>query len=402
LLEPGYHAYYPYFGTDENRLPEIDEGGKLEIDDARLEEKETQPPSRIGQSKLVERMEEEGVGTKSTRHNTLDKLYSRGYIENNPPRPTGLARAVVETMDEYADLVTDPEMTEQLEEDMRRIADGEVSQDEVMEESREMLDRIFEKLEQKEDEIADALIGGLKEDRTLGDCPDCEADEDGLLVIRSSRRGDKFVGCDAYPDCENTYPLPDDGKLVLVDETCDEHGLQHVKVLNGRNTYVHGCPVCKAEEADEEDDIVIGDCPDCGPTDGGELAIKRTRRGGRLVGCTRYPDCDYSLPLPRRGELEVTDEICAEHDLPEVVIHQSNDDEPWELGCPICNYESYKAEQEAEKGLRAIDGVGPATEEKLEDAGIETVEELNDADPEELAEDVDGVSASRIEGWQSA
>jgi len=139
LLEPGYHAYYPYFGTDENRLPEIDEGDKLEIDDARLEEKETQPPSRIGQSKLVERMEEEGVGTKSTRHNTLDKLYSRGYIENNPPRPTGLARAVVETMDEYADLVTDPEMTEQLEEDMRRIADGEVSQDEVMEESREML-----------------------------------------------------------------------------------------------------------------------------------------------------------------------------------------------------------------------------------------------------------------------
>jgi len=398
LLDAGYHAYYPYFGTDENRLPELEEGEALETVEARIEEKETQPPSRIGQSKLVERMEDEGVGTKSTRHNTIDKLYSRGYVESNPPRPTGLARAVVEAMDEYADLVTDPEMTERLEEDMRRIADGEVSRDDVMEESREMLDRVFEILEEKEDEIGDALVQGLKDDRTLGGCPDCG----DSLVVRSSRGGSRFVGCDAYPDCENTYPLPDDGKLVLVDEACDEHGLKHAKVLNGRNTYVHGCPVCKAEEAEEEDDVVIGDCPDCGDEEGGELAIKRTRSGGRLVGCTRYPDCDYSLPLPRKGELEVTDDVCDEHDLPELVVHQSWSDEPWELGCPICNYESYKEEQEEDKGLRAIDGVGPATEEKLEDAGVETVEDLNDADADELAEDVDGVTASRIEEWQSA
>ncbi|MDZ7687157.1 MAG: DNA topoisomerase I [Halobacteriales archaeon] len=402
LLDAGYHAYYPYFGTDENRLPELAEGDVLDVEEARLEEKETQPPSRIGQSKLIERMESEGVGTKSTRHNTIDKLYSRGYIESNPPRPTGLARAVVEAMDEYADLVTDPEMTEQLEEDMRRIAEGEATRDEVMEESREMLDRIFEILEEKEDEIADALHEGLMKDRTLGPCPDCEADEPGSLVIRSSRRGDEFVGCDAYPDCEKTYPLPSDGKLVLIDERCDEHGLSHVKVLAGKSTYTHGCPVCKAEEADEEEDIVIGDCPECGDTEGGELAIKQTRRGGRLVGCTRYPDCDYSLPLPRRGDLEITDEVCEEHDLPELVVHQSWSDEPWELGCPICNYESYKAEQEKQKGLRAVDGIGPATEEKLEEAGVETVDELNDADPEELADRLDGVSASRIAKWQSA
>jgi len=402
LLDAGYHEYYPYFGTDENRLPELSEGDELNVSEARIEEKETQPPSRIGQSKLVERMESEGVGTKSTRHNTIDKLYSRGYIESNPPRPTGLARAVVEAMDEYADLVTDPEMTERLEEDMRRIAEGEATRDEVMKESREMLDRIFEILEEKEDEIADALHEGLMEDRTLGDCPDCEADEKGSLVIRTSRNGDEFVGCDAYPDCENTYPLPDDGKIVLIDERCDEHGLSRVKVLAGKSTYTHGCPVCKAEEAEDEDDIVIGDCPDCGGTEGGELAIKKTPSGGRLVGCTRYPDCDYSLPLPRRGEIEVTDEVCNEHDLPELVVNQSWSDELWELGCPICNYESYKAEQEEEDGLRAVDGIGPATEEKLEEAGVESVDELKDADPEELAESVDGVSASRIEDWQSA
>jgi DNA topoisomerase-1 len=267
-----------------------------------------------------------------------------------------------------------------------------------MDESREMLDRIFEILDEKQEEIGEKLREALKDDRTLGDCPECG----DSLVVRSSRNGSKFVGCDAYPECENTYPLPDDGKLVLIDKRCDEHGLKHVKVLDGRSTHVHGCPICKEEEAQDEDDIVIGDCPDCADDEGGELAIKRTRRGGRLVGCTRYPDCDYSLPLPRRGDIDVTDELCDEHGLPELVVHQNGDDEPWELGCPICNYENYKAEQESKKGLRAIDGVGSATEEKLEDAGVETVDELKEADPDELAERVEGVTASRIEDWQSA
>jgi DNA topoisomerase-1 len=59
----------------------------------------------------------------------------------------------------------------------------------------------------------------------------------------------------------------------------------------------------------------------------------------------RYPDCEYSLPLPRRGDIEVVEAYCAEHDLPELVVHDG-DDEPWELGCPICNYREYRREQD--------------------------------------------------------
>ncbi|MDY7083036.1 MAG: DNA topoisomerase, partial [Halobacteria archaeon] len=90
MLDAGYHAYYPYFNTSENRLPKLEEGETVEIAEARIEDKETKPPNRIGQSKLVERMEELGVGTKSTRHNTIQKLYDRGYVENSPPQPTEL------------------------------------------------------------------------------------------------------------------------------------------------------------------------------------------------------------------------------------------------------------------------------------------------------------------------
>jgi len=410
LVEPGYHDVYPYFSTSENYVPDVDEGEELSLSDVELEAKETQPPRRYGQSRLIETMEELGIGTKSTRHDILEKLYDRGYVESDPPRPTRLAMAVVEAAEDYADRVVSEEMTAQLEADMDAIASGEATLDDVTDESREMLEEIFANLAESRDEIGDQLRKSLKDDKRLGPCPECGED----LLVRRSRHGSYFVGCDGYPDCEFTLPLPSTGKPLIMEETCDEHDLHHVKMLAGRQTFVHGCPLCKAEDAGEGP--IIGDCPECGEDsattessraeggetaeEGGELAIKTLQSGSRLVGCTRYPDCEYSLPLPRRGEIEVTDEYCDEHDLPELVVHSG--DEPWELGCPICNYQEFQArESESGSDLESLDGIGAKTVEKLADAGIEDLDDLTAADPDAVAEDVDGVSADRVRSWQA-
>jgi len=394
LVEPGYHDVYPYFSTSENYVPDVDEGEELALSDVELEAKETQPPRRYGQSRLIETMEDLGIGTKSTRHDILEKLYDRGYVESDPPRPTRLAMAVVEAAEDYADRVVSEEMTAQLEADMDAIASGEATLDDVTDESREMLEEIFANLAESRDEIGDQLRKSLKDDKRLGPCPECGED----LLVRRSRHGSYFVGCDGYPDCEFTLPLPSTGKPLIMESECDEHGLHEVKMLAGRQTFVHGCPLCKAEDAGEGP--IIGDCPECGDEHGGELAIKTLQSGSRLVGCTRYPDCEYSLPLPRRGEIEVTDEYCDEHDLPELVVHSG--DEPWELGCPICNYQEFQArESESGSDLEALEGIGAKTVEKLADAGIEDLADLTEADPDAVAEDVDGVSADRVRSWQA-
>ena len=394
LLEPGYHEVYPYVSSSETIVPDVEAGERLDLGERRLEAKETQPPRRYGQSRLIEKMEELGIGTKATRHHTIEKLYDRGYVENDPPRPTRLAEAVVEAAEKFAEPIVSEGMTAQLERDMAAIASGEKDYDEVTDESKELLETIFEELADSREEIGDHLQESLKADKTLGPCPEC----DSQLLVRKSRYGSYFVGCDGYPNCEYTLPLPSTGKPLLLDETCEEHDLHHVKMLAGRKTFVHGCPQCKADAAEEADDEVIGDCPECGETEAGELAIKQLRNGSRLVGCTRYPDCDYSLPLPRRGEIEVTDERCEEHDLPHLRVHSG--DEPWELGCPICNYREYQARREGSE-LEVIDGIGEKTAEKLRNAGVEDVGSLKEAEPDELAEQVDGVGPDTVRDWQA-
>jgi DNA topoisomerase-1 len=397
LIEPGYHAVYPYFSTAENYVPAVEEGDVLDVSEVRIQAKETQPPRRRGQSRLIEEMASRGLGTKSTRHNTLQKLYDRGYIDSDPPRPTTLAMAVVDAAEKFADRIVDEEMTAQLEADMRAIAEGEADLDEVTEESREMLSAIFAELHDSREAIGEHLRESMKADRTLGPCPDCGED----LLVRQSRQGSYFVGCDGYPDCEYTLPLPNQGEPTVLDERCDEHDLRHVKMLAGRSTFVHGCPRCEAETADETEDRVIGTCPDCGSDHDGELAIKRLRNGSRLVGCTRYPDCEYSLPLPRRGDVAVTDRTCSEHGLPHLhIVDGEDDDDPWELGCPICNYAEFK-ERQAATEVEDLDGVGEKTADKLAAAGVESLEDLRGADADAVASEVQGVSADRIREWQA-
>ena len=397
LVEAGYHDVYPYYSTSENYVPDVNVDDELALTDPRLEAKQTQPPRRYGQSRLIETMEDMGIGTKATRHETIEKLYDRGYVENDPPVPTALAKAVVEAAEQYADRVVSEEMTAQLEADMDAIAAGEATLEDVTGESREMLESVFKNLRAKQAEIGTHLQESLKADKTLGECP-----ESGhALLLRRSRRGSYFVGCDGYPDCEYTLPLPSQGKPLLLDRECEEHGLREVKMLAGRQTFVHGCPLCAKERSGEGP--ILGDCPECGEQEGGELAVKTLEAGSRLVGCTRYPDCEYSLPLPRRGDVEITDDRCDEHDLPHVEIRDGeDDDDPWALGCPICNYREYQErESESGTGLEAVDGIGAKTAEKLAAAGIESLDALADADPDQIAGSVDGVSPDQVRNWQA-
>ncbi|MFA7562579.1 MAG: DNA topoisomerase I [Methanoculleus sp.] len=242
LLYDGWRRVYPYSEAKENILPVLATGERLPIRRVILEEKETQPPARFSQSRLIQVMEELGLGTKSTRHEVIGKLVSRRYVEGNPLRPTLVGRAVIDALDNHAETITEPEMTRTLEEHMQLIKQNQRSRDDVVTESREMLHRVFDKLEAHEAEIGAEIMEQTAEEHTIGPCPVCNHD----LRIRHIGVS-QFIGCTGYPECRFNISLPGStwGKAIRVETTCPEHNLSHVRLIRkGARPWDIGCPLC--------------------------------------------------------------------------------------------------------------------------------------------------------------
>ncbi|WP_292366308.1 MULTISPECIES: DNA topoisomerase I [unclassified Methanoculleus] len=242
LLSPGWRRVYPYSEAKENILPVFAPGEVLPIKNVNLEEKQTQPPARYSQSRLIQVMEELGLGTKSTRHEVIGKLVSRRYVEGNPLRPTLVGRAVIDALDNHAETITEPEMTRTLEEHMQLIKQSQRSREDVVTESREMLHRVFDKLEAHEKEIGSEIMEQTTEEHTVGPCPVCGHD----LRIRHIGVS-QFIGCTGYPECRFNISLPGStwGRAIRVEETCEKHNLSHVRLIRkGSRPWDIGCPLC--------------------------------------------------------------------------------------------------------------------------------------------------------------
>jgi DNA topoisomerase-1 len=251
LIEPGWHTVYPFSEAREVILPVFETGEKLPIKKVNLEEKETQPPARYTQSKLIQRMEELGLGTKSTRHEVIAKLVSRKYVEGTPLRPTLVGRVVTESLEAHADTITKPDMTATIEEHMQQIKESKRTREDVIKESQKMLHQAFDQLEANEEVIGDDIRNRTAEEMNLGKCPVCG----GMLAIKHMRGNSQFIGCSKYPDCTFNIGLPmaQWGFAVRTDEVCDKHHLNFVRLVRkGARPWDIGCPLCHHINSNQE------------------------------------------------------------------------------------------------------------------------------------------------------
>ncbi|HWQ20111.1 MAG TPA: DNA topoisomerase I [Methanotrichaceae archaeon] len=241
LLEAGWREYYPYSKSEERILPELSVGERLKVLGHEVLAKETEPPARYGQGRLIKLMDELGLGTKSTRHDIISKLYARAYVQGNPIKPTNTAYAVVDALEKYAPTITKPEMTQTLENSMISISEKKTKEEAVIGESRQMLDQVFDELLSNREEIQISLRDGLRTDKIVGKCQQCNSE----LLVRRSRRGGRFIGCSGYPNCKFTLPLPKMGTLLVTDKVCEQHGMNHVRIITkGKRPWDLGCPHC--------------------------------------------------------------------------------------------------------------------------------------------------------------
>ena len=50
----------------------------------------------------------------------------------------------------------------------------------------------------------------------------------------------------------------------------------------------------------------FGKCPNCG----GNLIMRKSKYGKRFIGCSNYPDCKTTYPLPQKGAVFFEGEYC--------------------------------------------------------------------------------------------
>ena len=326
LAIPGYREIYPFGLKKDEQLPALAVGDRLAVEKVDLEAKQTEPPARYSQGKLVQEMERLGLGTKSTRASIIERLYEVKYLKNDPIEPSQLGMAIIDALQTYAEPVTTPDMTSELEQEMSGVAEGRQTQGDVVTRSREMLARLLDGLIEHKEDLGEAISDAVQADARVGACPKCGHD---LLVKTSAKNHSSFLGCSAWPECDVTFPLPK-GRIQPVEETCPTCGAPQIKVSAFRSKPYVACvdPACPSNR---EPDVVVGACPVCAAAgrEGQLVAHKSERTLKRFVRCTNYDLCQTSYPLPQRGKLSATGLTCPDCGAPLVDVTTSRG--PWRL-----------------------------------------------------------------------
>jgi DNA topoisomerase-1 len=240
-IEPGWTKFYKkYLAFEEQILPELEVGQKLKVSKVEMLDKETQPPGRYSQGSILKIMENKGLGTRATRAEILQTLYSRNYIIGKSIQVTKLGEVVTKVLKEFSPRILSEKMTRKFERNMDDVYNNEKKREDVVKEAKKLLEETLKEFHKNEKKIGKKLLKGLvearKERRTLGKCPNCKDGE--LRIIVSRRTGKRFVGCSSYPKCHTGFPLPQNGFITPLGTLCKECNLPMIQVKRkGKRPY---------------------------------------------------------------------------------------------------------------------------------------------------------------------
>jgi DNA topoisomerase-1 len=334
-----------------NKLPNLDQVKKLELDKLDSEQHFTQPPPRFNEASLVKVLEERGIGRPSTYASIINTIQDREYVTKISGRfyPTEIGMVVCDLLVKNFPYIFDIAYTAKLEEELDEIEEGNEKwvdlltgfYDYFVEElknagtSMEDIKRMEKKTDEKCDLCGSPLLlkwgkfGSFyacsaynKKDKssctftkenTAGkpDMNTPEGQEVGeqeeycdncgrVMVLRRGPFG-MFMSCPGFnedPPCKTFRKLSSKQQQKVAapqptGEACPQCGKPLVLRQGSYGEFVScsGYPKCKYVKQN----IVEGlKCPKCGL---GDLAERKARRGNIFWGCTNYPKCDFTSNL---------------------------------------------------------------------------------------------------------
>jgi len=113
----------------ESKLPNLSVGQSLTIEEIFAKDHQTTPPPRYTEASLVKALEEDGIGRPSTYANIMSTIINKGYVSKRGQAlvPEWIAFTVTRFLETNFGKLIDYEFTASMEEDLDRIADGELN-----------------------------------------------------------------------------------------------------------------------------------------------------------------------------------------------------------------------------------------------------------------------------------
>ena len=188
-------GYLQMFGVDDGEgidIPQLKVGDIVTLSGKgalKMEKKSTQPPPRFSEDKLIKELDNRNIGRPATYADLLSKICARNYVEKkgNVFHATDLGKKITDELTTYFTFM-DYNYTAKMEQQLDEIESGKVNH-------IDMLKKFFPDFKK---EISKAYLG---HGGTL--CSKCGSP----MSVRSTKSGDKFMGCSTYPKCRHTYQL---------------------------------------------------------------------------------------------------------------------------------------------------------------------------------------------------
>ena len=248
LLFDGYlKVYNKYEDSEDTVLPDFSayKSNVVVSNNIEYSSHTTKPPARYTESKLIKEMEELGIGRPSTYAKTIATIEERDYVKLVDKKfvPTDMGIETTDKLQEFFKDIINVEYTRNMENDLDRIAEGDLEWDKLL--------TLFYKDFEPKVEVAFKEMQKKAAEPTGENCPKCGSP----MVIKQSRYG-KFTACSNYPTCK------------------------YIK-----------------NEKEEKELKEIMDCPKCD----GKVVERKTKKGKIFYGCSNYPKCDFATwdePLP--------------------------------------------------------------------------------------------------------
>ena len=240
LLFDGYMSVYTQEDDKEEAgtlAKSIDTSTPLTLIEFEEKQHFTQPAPHYTEASLVHALEELGIGRPSTYAPTITTILARRYVvkENKNLYVTELGEVVNNMMKDAFPSIVDVNFTANLEALLDGIEEGNVNWKTVVSNFYPDLD---EAVRVAEKELAEVEIKDEVSDEV---CELCGRQ----MVIKYGPHG-RFLACPGFPECRNTKPY-----------------FEKIGVA----------------------------CPKCG----GDIVLKKTKKGRKYYGCINNPDCDFMV-----------------------------------------------------------------------------------------------------------